>query len=79
MSVLALKLEDIIKKRAKENQRIHGGTAPGKSLSQNSAEVIETRKVLARIAGVSHDTIAKVKKIDAKASEETKAALRKGG
>ena len=59
---LALKLEPLLRKQAKEKQREHGGTAPGKTLVQNSAEV-NTRKELAKAAHVSHDTIAKGKVI----------------
>ena len=54
--------------KAKEKQREHGGTAPGKTLKQKSAEV-NTRAELAHAAGVSHDTISKGKVIEAKASE----------
>jgi hypothetical protein len=62
-SELVLKLEPLLKTKAKEKQQEHGGTAPGKkSLPQKSAEV-NTRKELAAIAHVSHDTIAKVKTI----------------
>jgi hypothetical protein len=63
---LALRLEPIFKEKAKENQREHGGTAPGKTLTQKSAEAGipgETRRKLAQMAGVSHDTIKKVKKL----------------
>ena len=42
-------------------------------VSQISVEQkIDTQKELAKAAGVSHDTIAKVEKIEANASEETK-------
>ena len=37
--------------RAKEKQREHGGTAPGRTLCQISDEVIDTKKELAKIAG----------------------------
>ena len=76
-SVLALELEEVFSKKAKENQAIQ---YKGSSLSQNSAEVkpIETRNELAKVANVSHDTIAKVKKIQAQASEEVKAKLSTG-
>ncbi len=68
---LALELEPLIAEKAKERQREHGGTAPGKkSLPQNSAEVNETRKEIARAARVSHDTIAKVRVISKKAAEQ---------
>jgi 16S rRNA G966 N2-methylase RsmD len=77
---LALKLEPLIAARAKEAQRDHSGTAPGKkSLVQKSAQVIDERKTrakVAKLAGVSHDTIAKVKYIQQNADEETKERLR---
>lgn len=38
---------------------------------------IDTKKEIAKMAGVSHDTIAKVKKIEAAATPEVKEKLRK--
>lgn len=60
-SLLALRLEPIYKEKAKANQQEHGGMAPGRTLPQKSAEVkpIETRKEVAKLAGVSHETIGK--------------------
>ncbi len=76
-SVLALRLEDEIKTRAKAKQ-IDEGKSLG-TLKQKSAEgSIETRKELAKLAGVSHDTISKVKIIEEKATLEQKEALRTG-
>ena len=59
-SVLALELEQVFREKAKANQAIQ---YKGSSLPKISAEVkpIETRQELAKIANVSHDTIAKVK------------------
>jgi len=76
-SVLALQLEDVFKAKAKEKQK---GGQGGVLLKQKSAEAkpIETRKELSKVAAVSHDTIAKVKKIQEKAPEETKQKLRTG-
>ena len=76
-SVLALELEDVFSKEAKEKQK---GGQGGVLLKQNSAEAkpIETRKELSKVASVSHDTIAKVKKIQEKAPVEVKAKLRTG-
>lgn len=55
-SVLALELESVFSERAKEKQKEAG------EVKQKSAEApIETRAELAKIANVSHDTIAKVK------------------
>ena len=69
---LVLKLEPLLRVKAKEQQ-----IRKPESVSQKSAKQtpIDTRKDLAKAAGVSHDTIAKGKVIQAKASEETKAAL----
>jgi len=41
-------------------------------MSEKSIEPINTTKEVAKIAGVSHDTVAKVKKVIAKAPEELK-------
>lgn len=69
---LALKLKPEIEQRAKEN--LHQGNKP----LQNSVNPVNTQKEIAKAAGVSHDTIHKVEKIQEKASEEAKEALRKG-
>jgi N6-adenosine-specific RNA methylase IME4 len=76
-SVLALELEEVFSKKAKENQAIQ---YKGNSLKQISAEVkpIETRKELSKVANVSHDTISKVKHIEAKATPEVKQKLSTG-
>ena len=73
-SVLALQLEEVFSSKAKEKQKEAGGSVP-----QKSAEApIETRQELAKVANVSHDTIAKVKKIEAVATPEVKAQLSTG-
>ena len=71
---LALKLKPLIAEKAKSNQAEGGQEAktidcgesqerkPTDSVKQNSAEQIETRKVIAEKAGVSHDTISKTEK-----------------
>ena len=72
-SVLALQLEDVFRQQAKEKEHTR------KTTRQNSAESsIETRKELGKIADVSHDTIMRVKAIQAKAPEEVKEKLRTG-
>ena len=73
-SVLALELEDVFSKKAKENQVRKPNSVPQISAKQN----VDTRKELSKVASVSHDTIAKVKKIQEKAPEEVKAKLRTG-
>ena len=75
---LALKLEPLLRKKAKGKQSAGGGdkkSSKRKSVPKKSAEPLETRKELAAIAHVSHDTIAKGKIILERASEETKEAL----
>jgi hypothetical protein len=70
--VLVLKLEPLLKKKAKENQSKGGGG--GKAGCQKSDKVVspvDTKKELAAIAHVSHDTIAKVKTIEARATRKT--------
>ena len=73
-TVLALKREPIIAEMAKENQRI--GAEKTNTGSQISVKAVDTQKEIAKIAGVSHDTVAKVKKIEAVASPEVKEQLR---
>jgi site-specific DNA-methyltransferase (adenine-specific) len=80
-SVLALQLEEVFSSKAKENLKVSGENF-GKGL-QISAEPIaikpiDTRKEVAKVANVSHDTIAKVKKIEAVATPEVKAQLSTG-
>lgn len=77
-SVLALELEEVFSKKAKEKQL--SSLKKGTSVPQISAkrEPIETRKELSKVASVSHDTISKVKKIQEKAPEEVKAKLATG-
>lgn len=78
---LALRLKPIIAEKAKEKQaEYHGNQYDG--LSQKSVKVqtprIDTQKEVAKAAGVSHDTIHKVEKIQEKATEEQKQDLRTG-
>ena len=75
-SILALKLKPVIAAKAKEQQI----RKPTESVPQKSAEQkpIETRKEIAKVAGVSHDTISKVEKIEELATPELKAKLKSG-
>ena len=69
-----MSLKEDLAKLARERQA-HGQTAPGKTLTQNSAEPMdrgETRDALADMAGVSHDTIAKVERIERDAIPEAR-------
>jgi len=69
---LALRLEQTIAARAE--QRMKAGKSPDPS---QKSEQGKTAQEIARIAGVSHDTVAKVKKIEAIATPEIKEALAK--
>lgn len=71
---LALKLKPIIEAKAKIKQQKGGGAVPQKSAEPH----IETRKEIAREAGVSHDTITKTEFLQKHADEKTKTALRTG-
>jgi N6-adenosine-specific RNA methylase IME4 len=80
---LALRLKDLFAEKAKENLKIAAETTNNKlhqTPCQNSdnplkMESIDTKKELAKIAGVSHDTIHKVETIENKATPEIKAKL----
>jgi len=74
-SVLALQLEDVFREKAKEKEQFRKTTS---QISDESLPEISTKKELAKIANVSHDTIAKVKKIEANATPEVKARLNTG-
>lgn len=78
-SELVLMLEPMMRKEAAKRQATStGGDEP--QLKQNSAEAgkRQTRDELAKMAGVSHDTIDKVKRISRDADEDTKEQLRSG-
>lgn len=69
---LALRLKPFLSARAKENQGTRTDILPKSVKSSN------TQLELAKAAGVGHDTIAKVEKIEAVADDATKAKLRSG-
>jgi DNA modification methylase len=79
-SVLALELEDVFREKAKENLVLSGGDKKsGLQISVNPiTDKINTQKEIAKIANVSHDTIAKVKKIQSNATPEVKEKLNTG-
>lgn len=70
-SVLALKLKPVIAEKAKEQQ---GARTDICQKSDKSS--IDTKKELAKVAGVSHDTIHKVETIENSGNEEVKQAVR---
>ena len=71
---LALKLEPLLAEKAKARQR-KGGR---KKVLQNSVEPRTAQQQVAQAAGVSHDTIHKVKVIKEQAPEQVKQDLRQG-
>ena len=73
---LALRLKPVIAERAK-GQQVR--TSENRVSQISAKQAIDTRQELAAVAGVSHDTIAKVEKIEAKAIPEIKEKLRNGG
>lgn len=73
---LALQLKPIFEARAKENLSLSHGR--GQKGSQKSVNLFDTQKEIAKIAGVSHDTVAKVEHIEKEAPEPIKRAARAG-
>lgn len=71
---LVLKLKPEIAAKAKENQ----GMRTDLNFGQKSDGSKDTKHQLASLAGVSHDTIAKVETVLEYADEKTKSALRSG-
>jgi len=69
---LALLLKPAIEEKAEERMKA-GKADPGKKSAQG-----KTREEIAKLAGVSHDTVRKVETIEQKATEEVKRAARKG-
>lgn len=74
-SILALRLKPIIAAQAKAQQI---RTTKNRVCQISDKQEIDTKKEIAKAAGVSHDTIAKVEKIEAKAAPEIKAAVKSG-
>lgn len=75
-SVLALSMEELFKEKAKEKE--HARKTSTCQNSDKSFEEIDTKKEIGKLAKVSHDTIMRVKKIEATATPETIAAVRSG-
>lgn len=73
-SVLALQLEEVFSKKAKENQIRKPNSVMAKLPKQN----INTREELSKVAQVGERTLGMVKKIQEKATEEVKAKLSTG-
>jgi phage N-6-adenine-methyltransferase len=69
---LALRLKPVFAEKARERM------LSGKANPNQKSDEGMTSKQIAKVAGVSHDTIHKVEKIEAQATDETKEQLRKG-
>ncbi|CUU47304.1 hypothetical protein [Clostridium beijerinckii] len=84
LAQIALKFKPVIEAKAKENLSKVGGdkksenAKSGLMKSSKAIEPISTRKEVAKIAGVSEDTIHKVEVIEEKAPEEIKQQVKKG-
>jgi hypothetical protein len=74
---LALRLKPVIAERAKENLVTHTSNGYQGCQKSDKAE-IDTKQELAKVAGVSHDTIAKVERIEEDAPAPVVQASRKG-
>ena len=74
---LVLKFEPLLKAQAKERQGRRSDIHDIPKNSAESSEDGESRNKLAKIAGVSHDTMKKVKKLTESADEEAKRKLRR--
>lgn len=84
LAQMALKFKPTIEEKAKENLSLSGGDKKSKNAKsdcQKSDKVItpiDTKKELAKLAGVSHDTIHKVEYIEEKAPEDIKVKAKTG-
>ncbi|OOM75118.1 hypothetical protein CLPUN_35550 [Clostridium puniceum] len=84
LAQIALKFKPVIEAKAKENLSVVGGdkksenAKSGLMKSSKAIEPVNTRKEIAKIAGVSEDTIHKVEVIEEKAPEEIKQQVKKG-
>lgn len=72
-SILALRLKPVIAERAKANLSTH--TEQG---YQKSDKAVSTTKEIAKLAGVSHDTIHRVETIEASGNDKVREKLRSG-
>jgi len=76
-SVLALELEEVFSKKAKENQVRKPNFVP-QTFGEQTKKDNETNNKVSDVAKVSHETIRKVKKIQEKATPEVKEKLSTG-
>jgi hypothetical protein len=81
LAQIALKFKPVIEAKAKENQGKRNDLTSVRSLTnveKENIKPIDTKKELAKIAGVSHDTIHKVEVIENQAPEDIKRQVKAG-
>lgn len=76
--VLALKLQEILKVKGKENKKKAGSKSPDLTEDFQISEKVNSAKEASDKFNVSHDTLNKIKHIEEKASPEVKEKLSKG-
>jgi ParB-like chromosome segregation protein Spo0J len=73
LAFVALKIKDIEAERAKERQRVHGGTAPGKKANTaanlGGSVASDARDLAAKQVGVSHGYVTDAEKVRREAPE----------
>jgi len=76
---LALRLKEVYAKKAKENEIIRKGKQAG-ATCQNSDKLIpiDTKREIAKVANLSHDTIHRIEVIEREATEDVKKKLDSG-
>lgn len=77
---VSLQLEEVLAPEARKRKQ-EGGKSAGRGrrkVSTKSSKPINTRKAVAEAAGVSEDTVSKVKRVLADGDEETKEAMLNG-
>ena len=80
-SEIALRFKPMIAAKANQNQRLFGGDRKSKSVNDTTRTPVipcHTYDEVAKIAGVSHDTVRKAEYLHDHADEETKQRLRNG-
>jgi ParB-like chromosome segregation protein Spo0J len=77
-SLLALKLENLLKITVKEKEKVRKISNDFDNVVKVDSEKINTRKELSKIAGISEGTLNKVKHIEEKATPKQKEKLRAG-
>ncbi len=73
LAQIALKFKSTIEAKAKENQGLRTDITPVRNLTN-----VDTKKELAKLAGVSHDTIHKVEVIEEQAPDDIKQQVKTG-